>query len=223
MIGLAYGVAAVVIARAPEPPVNTVSSGRLLTDSWHGLRYTWRNRTLRGLGFSISAVNLANGALTIVVPLIVLQRLHLGEAVVGLVFAIQGVGGVISAFVFGRLDTRNRERLMLSLPMVATGIALALLLLKLNLTAVVLVMAFTGWLNGPIDIALFTLRQRRTDPSWMGRAFAVSMAFNYIGTPIGAALAGALSSRSIEAAIVFAAIASLISGALAVTTIPSSE
>jgi predicted MFS family arabinose efflux permease len=36
----------------------------------------------------------------------------------------------------------------------------------------------------------------------MGRAFSVSMAFNYLGVPIGAALAGIIADRSIETAIV---------------------
>ena len=36
--------------------------------------------------------------------------------------------------------------------------------------------------NGPFDISLFTLRQRRTDPAWFGRAFAVSMSLNFVGT-----------------------------------------
>jgi len=178
---------------------------------------------LRGLGFSISVLNLANGTLTIVVPLLVLQRLHLDETLAGLAIAVQGVTGVMSAFVFGRMDTRDRERLMLALPMGMTGITIAVLLGPVRFLLILLVMAIIGFLNGPIDIALFTLRQRRTDPSWTGRAFAVSMAFNYAGTPIGSGLAGAVASHSIEAAIVFGAVASFASAILAVGMIPSSE
>jgi len=222
-IGLSYGVATIVIARAPEPIGKTVSTGRLLTNAWQGLVYTWHHRTLRGLGFSISVLNLANGTLAIVVPLLVLQRLHLDETLAGAAIAIQGVTGVMSAVVFGRMDTRDRERLMLALPMAMTGITIAVLLWPVRFLLVLLVMAITGFLNGPIDIALFTLRQRRTDPSWTGRAFAVSMAFNYAGTPIGSGLAGAMASHSIEAAIVFGAVASFASAILAVGMIPSRE
>jgi MFS family permease len=222
-IGLSYGVAAIVIARAPEPLGKTVSTGRLLRDAWQGLVYTWHHRTLRGLGFSISVLNLANGTLTIVIPLLVLQRLHLDETLAGLAIAVQGVTGVMSAFVFGRMDTRDRERRMLALPMSMIGITIAVLLWPVRFLLVLLVMAITGFLNGPIDIALFTLRQRRTDPSWTGRAFAVSMAFNYSGTPIGSGLAGAMASHSIEAAIVFGAVASFASAILAVGMIPSTE
>jgi predicted MFS family arabinose efflux permease len=96
-------------------------------------------------------------------------------------------------------------------------------MVKTSLITLALVMTIVGALNGPIDIALFTLRQRRTDPSWMGRAFAVSMSFNYVGTPVGAALAGILATRSLEVTIAFAALASLISGGLAAVMIPQSE
>ncbi len=223
IIGLSYGFAAIVIARTPEPSLKPATTGRLLADAWEGLIYTWRNRTLRGLGFSISVLNLANGTFTIVVPLLILERYRLDETVVGLVIAIQGLTGMFSAVVLGRHDTRDRERMMLAIPMGVTGIAMAMLLLKSNLFVLALVMAITGALNGSIDIALFTLRQRRTNPSWTGRAFAVSMAFNYSGSPIGSAVAGTLGSHSIEGAIVFGAVTSLFSGLLALWMIPARE
>jgi len=223
VIGLSYGVAALIIARTPDPLTTTVSTGRLTTDAWLGLVYTWRNRTLRGLGFSISTLNLANGAFTIVTPILVLNQLHYEKTVVGLVIAVQGLTGVVSAFFFGRHDSRDRERMMLVLPTLGTTIIMALLLIKVNLAMLMLVMAITGILNGPIDIALFTLRQRRTDPNWTGRAFAVSMAFNYCGVPIGSAIAGILASRSTNPAIVFCVVTSLISAVLAQVMIPARE
>jgi MFS family permease len=220
VIGLSYGFAAIVIARAKEPPITTVSTGRLMTDALQGLIYTWRNRTLRGLGFSISVINLANGTITIVVPLLVLQRLQLDDSVVGLVFALQGLAGVVSAFAFGRMDSLNRERVMLAIPMIGCGIAMALVVLNTSVPALGAFMVVTGLLNGPIDIALFTLRQRRTDPSWAGRAYAVSMSFNYSGIPVGAAIAGGIAARSIDSAILFGAVTCLVGGILAVAMIP---
>ena len=76
-------------------------------------------------------------------------------------------------------------------------------------------MLLVGLLIGPMDIALFTVRQRRTDPAWMGRAFSVSMAFNYLGVPIGAAVAGLLADRSIEAAILVLGIGGATASAVA--------
>jgi len=221
VIGLSFGCAAFVIVRSVDPPAPGISNASLLTQAWQGLVYTWRNRTLRALGFSITVLNLASGILNIVVPLIVLQRLQLGEIAVGLVFSVQGLAGILSAFLFGRHDTRGRERLMLALPMVAMSGAIAGLLLGSNLAVLVLVMAVTGGLNGPIDIGLFTLRQRRTDAGWTGRAFAVSMSFNYFGFPIGAAFAGVVAARSIEMALVSGVATCLAAGLIAAVMIPS--
>ena len=115
--GVAFGLAAVVMTGIPDPPTEVDSSGRLLTDAMDGLRYAWRNRTIRGLAFSISSLNLAGGIATIVIPLIVINRLGYSEAIVGVVFALSGLAGMGAAFAFGRLDTRGREWRLLVLPM----------------------------------------------------------------------------------------------------------
>jgi hypothetical protein len=49
----------------------------------------------------------------------------------------------------------------------------------------------------------------------MGRAFAVSMAFNYLGVPFGAALGGLLAEGSIELAIIILGIGGATASALA--------
>ena len=121
IIGTTFGLAAVALIGAPDPPSLSDSTGRLLRDAWDGVKYTWANPTLRGLGFSISALNIAGGMITIVIPLIVLERLHAGEALVGLIFAISGVTGMVSAFWFGRQDTRGREWGLLVIPMLLVG------------------------------------------------------------------------------------------------------
>ncbi len=222
VIGLAFGVAAAVLFGVPDPPSPTVSTGRLLSDAWAGVVYTWRNRTLRGLGFAVTFGNLAHGMTTIVLPLIVLERLGLSEAVVGLAFAASGISGMASAFLFGRMDTRGREWSLLVWPMVALVPTVALLLVAagqasvaIGLGLVVLEMLLVGLLVGPMDIALFTVRQRRTDPAWMGRAFSVSMAFNFLGVPVGAAVAGLLADGSLELAIVVLGIGGAAASALA--------
>jgi len=227
IIGLAFGVAAAVLFGVPDPPSKVVATGHILADAWEGMKYTWRNPTLRGLGFSITFGNLAHGMTTIVLPLIILQRFGLSEAVVGLAFAASGISGMISAFAFGRMDTRGREWSLLVWPMLALIPTVGLLLLAagqatvpIGIALIVAEMLIVGLLVGPMDIALFTVRQRRTDPAWMGRAFSVSMAFNYLGVPIGAALAGIIASGSIETAIVLLGIggatASFIAAALLV-------
>ena len=101
LIGILYGAATIAMIGAPDPMTETAGSAQLLVAAWEGLRYTVGNSTLRGLAVSISLLNLSGGMITIVVPLIVLDRLHAPEVVVGLVFAGSGVAGMIAALVTG--------------------------------------------------------------------------------------------------------------------------
>jgi predicted MFS family arabinose efflux permease len=215
--------------RDPAPP--TDSQAPLLRDAWEGVLYVWRNPTLRGLGFSISTLNIAGGVSTIAIPLLVLRQLGYSEAVVGLAFAVAGITGMVSSAFFGRFDTRGREWRLLVVPMALTAPAVALLLpvataspLGIDpVVGIVLILASQaafGLLNGPLDIALFTVRQRRTDPAIMGRAFAVSMAANFFGYPIGSAIAGVLAAASLVAPIWLGIVACVIATVFAAVLIP---
>ena len=224
LIAAAYFVAALVIFRAPDPRTDVASSGNLWRDAWLGLVYTWHNRTLRSLAISLSAMNLAGGMVEIVVPVLVLRHLGMGQDVVGYMFGLSGAFGVVSAFFAGRLRTEGRERRLILMPAVGFIFTSAILLWPGSIVPIALSMAATGLLNGPLDIALFTLRQRRTDPAWMGRAFTVSMNLNFSGFPIGAAVAGViLSIWSVEAAIVFGVAANTIGVLLGYALIPRGD
>lgn len=223
VIGLAFAAVAIIFRPVPEPASEAVTSGRLLRDAFDGVRYTWANPTLRGIGLSITVSNLAGGMVSIVVPLLILDRLGLSEAFVGLVFAVQGIVGVIVGLAAGRLDTRGREKRLFLWPMLAWAPATALLLVGGGLWPIVAAMAVMGLLAGPMDVAMFTLRQRRTDPAWIGRAFAVSMSFNFAGYPIGAALGGWIAASSIEWAIVLGVVACVVGAGLGWRFVPPDE
>ncbi len=233
VIAVPFGLAAVALVRVREPALDTPTHGPLLQDALAGLRYAWSNPTIRGLGFALTTLNLGWGVMTIVVPIIVLRVLGYGEAVVGFVWAAAGVSGIVSASLLGRTDTRGREWAMLVIPLalMAPVIALALPAAGLlgpispaaGLALLGLMMLVFGLLNGSVDIALFTVRQRRTDPAWMGRAFAVSMAFNYLGFPVGAVIAGVLVTTSLAASIGVAVAAAVTAALAAAFLVPRRE
>jgi len=234
-IGLVFGLAAIPMFRLSEPQAETASTGSLLADAWQGVVYVWRNPTLRGLGFAVTTLNIMGGVAAIALPLIVLQRLGLNEVAVGAAFAVSGVTGMVSALFFGRRDSRGREWPMIVIPILLLAPVYALFLPAagagpggvidpaLGFGLVCLAMALSGILSGPLDVALFTVRQRRTDPAWMGRAFAVSMAFNFAGFPVGSAVAGVLASISLTATVAMGIVACVLAGVIAATQIPRSE
>jgi MFS family permease len=238
VIAIPFGLAALALIGVREPRPEVASTGRLFVDAWEGVKYTWRNPTLRGLGFSISIANLAGGMWTIVIPIVVVGVYGYSEAVVGLVFAASGVAGLVSTSLFGRVDTRGREWVMLVVPLLLFAPVVGLMLPAIGafgpisseagLLLLIASQTLIGLLAGPLDIALFTVRQRRTDPAWLGRAFAVSMAFNFVGYPIGSALTGAIvggsSAPTVDAlapAVWLGVLASILSGILAAVMIPA--
>jgi MFS family permease len=196
--GLFAGAAAVAMLGLRDPETNMVTTGSLLRDAWQGLVYVVRNPTLRGLALSLFVANLGGGILAIAFPVLVFQRLHQGPAAIGLLLSVMGFASLIAVIVWGRLRTQGIERQLLSWPQFGFAGGLLLIVLAPNLWVVALAMVVFGVVVGPLDIALFTVRQRRTDPAWMGRAFAVSMMLNYSGVPVGSALAGPLIAWSLS-------------------------
>ncbi len=226
IVAAAFFIAGMVMIGAPDPRTAVITTGNLMRDAWLGLVYTWNNRTLRSLAISLSIMNLSGGMIEIVVPVLILQHLHLDQAWVGYTFGLMGAFGVVSAFLSGRLQTRGREKTLIVLPAFGYTIATILILpgamLPMGLAWIALSASLAGLINGPMDIAMFTLRQRATDPAWMGRAFTVSMNLNFSGFPIGAALTGFRVGWSLEGAIVFGIAANLLGAILAWWLLPNS-
>src|SRR5579864_2966732 len=218
-----YIVAAAVMLRLPDPRNAAAQVGSVFRNAWLGLKYTVRNPTLRGLALTLSLFNIGNGLLVIAVPVLVLGRLHSGPSTVGLLWGGMGGAGLVSALVAGRFSSQGRERQMIVAAILIGALSTALLPLAGNIVVVAAAIALFGVASGPFDIGLFTLRQRRTDPAWFGRAFAVSMSLNSVGNPIGSALAGPLLGSSLDLALWAAAAAALLAAVFPILTIPRSR
>ena len=221
--GGVYVAAAAVMLRLPDPRNLAAPTGSVLRNAWLGLMYTLRNATLRGLALTLSTYNIGNGVLLIGVPVLVLGRLHSGPATVGLLWGVMGGAGLVSALVAGRMSTLGKERQLIVVAILVATLGTAMLPLAGNLAVVVVAIAVLGLSTGPFDIGLFTLRQRRTDSAWFGRAFAVSMSLNSLGNPIGSALAGPLIALSVNTALWTAAAACLVSAVFPLLLIPAGD
>lgn len=206
-------------------PLGPRPGGSLLHQSWAGVRYVVSHPTLRGLAISISTSNLAHGIVIVALPVLVLDRMGGDAATVGQLWAVAGAAGLVGAVVAGRLGTEGREPTMLSLAMILTAVPPALLLLaSLDGASAFLLAAIgmvaIGLIYAMLDVALFSIRQRRTDPAWFGRAFAVSMYLNYSGIPFGSGIGGPLAAISLPLAFGAGIVFALIAGVLGVLLIP---
>lgn len=211
----ALAAGAALLFRIPLPPPRRSGSGTLVQDARRALSYVGRHRALRTLALCVSVFNLGSGMLSVGLPVLVLRRLHGGPATVGLMFAVMGVTGIFAGLAAGRVGSEGRERGFLVLGCLATVPGMALLAGARVEVLVALAMALMGAANGPLDVGLFSWRQRVTDPAWFGRAFAVSMSLNFLGYPLGAALAGPVVDRSLAAGFAVGAGLTMAAGVIA--------
>lgn len=202
-----------------DPETEPSSRDPLLRSAWQALVYVVRHPSLRGIVFTLWTTNIPSGILAVALPVLVLRQFHWGADAVGALWSVAGVASVVAGLFAGRVNTEGRERhiIVAGLGLSAFGCLLTLIQTP---AALVVAMALFGLAAGPMDIGLFALRQRRTDPRWFGRVFAVSMSLNFAGMPVGSALAGPVLERSIPLALALAAAIAIAGCAVPLLAIP---
>ncbi len=195
----------------------------MLGDAWAALLYVVRHRTLRGLAITLFLANLGFGVIPVGIPLLVLRQLHGNAANVGQIFAVVGLAGLAAGLLIGRVSTEGRERQLIAASIAIQVPTLVLLAFTSSLPMVFAIAVIAGAAGSVINVGIFALRQRRTDPAWFGRAFAVSMSLNFAGAPIGSALSGPLLEQSIAVPLLLGAGTSVVAVVAALVLIPGQE
>lgn len=195
-----FVLAGAAMLRVRDPAVKDRSTS-VVAEAWAGLVYVTRDRSLVGLAATFITFGAGWGCIVIAVPVLVLGRLHAGPAAVGYIWGAVGLAGFFATFVAGRIDTRGRERQLMAGSTLAMAAALAFLPRAASVAVVAAALIAVALVETPFDIAFLTLRQRRTDPKKFGRMFAVSMALNQLGGPVGSAMAGPLIAWSLTGAL----------------------
>lgn len=205
-------------------PVRPRSSrGSLVQEAFAGVGYLVRHRSLRGLAIAYALYQASWGILLVAVPVLVIRELGAGptsDSVVGALWAVAGLAGGVAALWIGHLRTEDRERSMLAVGALVTAVAIYPLSVSFGLESLAIGLVIVGFLAGPIDVSVLSIRQRRTDPRWFGRVLAVSMSFNMSGLPLGSAVGGLVVATSPSLAFALAALASIAAAVAAYCLIP---
>jgi hypothetical protein len=112
---------------------------------------------------------------------------------------------------------------MLVIGILGIGAGIGAIAIAYSLAGLIVGVVLVGLASSIMDVALFSLRQRVTDPAWFGRAFAVSMHLNYSGIPVGSALSGPLLAISTPFALAIAVGFALVAAGLTYVMVPSTE
>ena len=187
-----------------RPLPGTGGRGSLLRDAVGAVGYVVRHPVLRGLAVSYSLYQVAWGVLVVTIPVAVVTAAGGGvredSALVGALWAVLGLAGGVGALVVGRLRAFGRERVFIGVGVLVTAVAVYPVIGHGGMVGLVVGLLVVGLVAGAVNVGVLTLRQRRTDPDWLGRVIAVSISMNLIGEPVGAALGGWLAGQALPLA-----------------------
>lgn len=221
-IAVLYAGAAICFFGVRRLPGLAQAGTSLLRQTVEGIQIVAQQATLRGLAISYSLYQITWGALYVVVPVFVVEHYAIedGSSLTGMLWAGMGLAGGVGALLAGHLRTARRERNVMAIGMIVTALAAWPVAAEFGFGGLAIGLMLAGLVSGPIDVALLTLRQRRTDPRQLGRVMSISMSLNLSGFPLGSALAGMVITSSLSATFILAGVASVIA-AIATITIPS--
>jgi hypothetical protein len=174
-----------------RPPTTGEEPSSLLASMSAGMRSLLRIPSLRSHVLASVIYVAAWGTLIVGMPLYA-QRVHAGAAASGYLWAAIAFGSMASAFVFRKQALRLAPNVLLVAPFVAMGVSVALWPLARGLGAALMLVAFTGALEGPALVALVGVRQRLAPPHLRGQIFATIFSLDVAATAIGSGAAGPL-------------------------------
>ncbi|MFF7634795.1 MFS transporter [Kitasatospora sp. NPDC008050] len=184
------------IRRTPRPaPLAPGRSTRLRAQIAEGLRHVLGDRELRALALTAALSNLGSQIINTMLPVLFIRELHLPASVLGLFWAMGGVGLLLGARCARPIARRLGHGRTLGL--LGLWLAPAGLLVPLVGRGPWLWLAGTGWLlamakTGTDNVLGVSLRQRATSDALLGRMNAT---FRFLLTgalAIGSAVAGVI-------------------------------
>jgi MFS family permease len=184
--------------RAPEAKPTPPKGGhpRLLQGIGEGLRFVFGNDLLRAIVATTATSNLFSGIAAAVEIVFLVREVHASPGVIGLLFALGGVGGVIGALVAGPLARRVGGA---RATIIGIGGGIGALLIPLTMPGVGLLYFGFGFLIVSFSATVYNVnqvsfRQRLCPDRLLGRMNA-TMRFVVWGVlPIGALVGGILGA-----------------------------
>ena len=182
----------------PEPqpkPGSAAGRSGFWHEMWEGIQVVSGNPTLWKIAGCTGTANLGSNMAFAVELIFMYRYLHLAPGLVGLVYAIGAVGGLLGAIASGAVVARLGVGRTLFLSILAGGLLMATPLAAQTNAPVFLSLLFFAqfMLGAPYDITQVSLRQAITPDRVQGRMNATMRTIVWGTIPIGSLLGGILA------------------------------
>jgi MFS family permease len=184
--------------RAPEPTPLVPEGGhaKLASGIAEGLRFVFGNALLRAIAATTATANLFSGIAAAVEIVFLVRQVHASAGVIGLLFALGGIGGVLGAVAAGPIARRfgGARATILGIAVSVGALLLPLTTPGAGLLAFGFGMFFVGFSAVVYNVNQVSFRQRLCPDRLLGRMNA-TMRFVVWGVlPIGALIGGVLGA-----------------------------
>jgi predicted MFS family arabinose efflux permease len=181
-----------------------------------GLRWLWDNRLIRYMAFLTGGLNLVLAG-TPLLMIVIAKRLGAGDAEIGVIFSLAGIGGIAGSLVGGRIPRRFRFGQVIIANLVAECVIFPFYAIVPSFYLLAAVAACNSFLGPIYNVVQFSYRLSIIPDHLQGRVNSVFrlLAFGFI--PLGAALSGLLIERMgvVETVVAFEAVLVLVAAATA--------
>jgi MFS family permease len=184
--------------RTPEPEPEVPEGGHpsLRHGMAEGLRFVFSDPLLRAIACTTASSNLASGVAAAVEVVFLVRTVHASPAVIGLLFTLGGLGGLLGALVAGPLARRigGARATIVGILMNVGALLIPLTQPKAGLVLFGIGMLFVSFGATVYNINQVSFRQRLCPDRLLGRMNATMRFIVWGVLPIGALIGGVLGT-----------------------------
>jgi predicted MFS family arabinose efflux permease len=154
-----------------------------------GLRWLWSKPLIRFMAFLTGGLNLVNAAMPLLV-IVLAKELGAGDAQVGIIFSIGGVGAIVGSLVGGRIQRRFTFGQVIVATMWLEACGFLLFVAMPGYFWLGVVAALLSFLGPVYNVVQFSYRVALIPDELQGRVNSTFRLLAFGFMPVGAALAG---------------------------------
>lgn len=181
-----------ILVPRPPPPASAEPPGKYMDDLVDGLRFIRRDQLLFPMAIVLALSNgLAGGLFTVILPVYV-NEVFGNPTRLGLMIAISGAGALLGSLLYGSVGQLIPRRLLWFGSFLSMPIPYWVLGLSPPFLAILIVLTVGGFVTGPTNPLMVTVRHERSPAHLRGRVFSTYSAIAMAVSPLGIAASGYL-------------------------------